>query len=309
MLPKPSSQTKSYRLPKVEVVTIIAGFKGYDGVVICADTQETVSGYKRKVPKLRVEPSDRKNSLAVAFCGAGHGPFIDKVVSRAWNAAQSTASSLDQACAVIEESIKDTHDEFGKIYQPGYLPEIELIYGVKMENESRLFHAYGPTINEKEYYAAGAGSYMADFLAARMYRTHLDVRQLVILAAYTLFQAKEYVDGCGGDSHIAVLKEDGLSGTVDSTHVEKLTELITTTDHLLSEQLLSSANLKTKKKEMKQNLKMALHLIETYREKTAKELKEREEESHWFLGPLPVNDLGIRKPYKLQGSKRLISRK
>jgi 20S proteasome alpha/beta subunit len=278
-------------------VTIIAGFKGYDGVVICADTQETVSGYKRKVPKLRVEPSDQKSSLAVAFCGAGHGPFIDKVVSLAWNDAQN-ATTLEGACTTIEGSIKASHDEFGKIYQPGYLPEIELIYGVKMDSGSRLFHAYGPTINEKEYYAAGAGSYMADFLASRMYRTHLDVRQLIILAAYVLFQAKEHVDGCGGDSHIAALNEDGLSGIVDFTHTEKLTELITTADHVLSEQLLSHANLKTRKKELKSNLKLALNLIETYRERTSKELKQREEESRWFFGPSPVNDMGINKPYK-----------
>src|SRR6266404_5629863 len=67
---------------RAEAVTIIAGFKGYDGIVLCADTQETVQGFKRKVPKLRVEPAKVGGDLAVAFCGAGHGPFIDKVVDR-----------------------------------------------------------------------------------------------------------------------------------------------------------------------------------------------------------------------------------
>ncbi len=90
------------RLPERRAVTIIAGFKGYDGVILCADTQETVQGFKRKVPKLRVEPEKGGGDLAVAFCGAGHGPFIDKVVERAWKDAQ-IAGSLDDACAEIEK--------------------------------------------------------------------------------------------------------------------------------------------------------------------------------------------------------------
>src|SRR5487761_187392 len=110
------------RLIERAAVTIIAGFKGYDGIVLCADTQETIAGFKRKVPKLRVEPGKHGADLAVAFCGAGHGPFIDKVVNLAWRDVQ-TATSLDDACYEIEKSIKATHREFGRIYQPGSLPE------------------------------------------------------------------------------------------------------------------------------------------------------------------------------------------
>ncbi len=151
---------------------------------------------------------------------------------------------------------------------------------------------------------------MADFLAARMYRSFLDTRQLIILAAYILFQAKEHVEGCGGDSHIAVLNEKGLSGRVDSTHVEKLTNLINTADQLLAEQLLSCANLKLKKRELKRDLAITASMIETFRKNTAQELKERSQHSTWLFGPAPTNDLGIPKPYKIdKGIRRLISGK
>src|SRR5438874_12034650 len=106
-----------------KTVTIIAGFRCREGIVICADTQETVSGLsKRNTPKLRFEPSGgphEGDSLAAAFCGAGdNGPFIDKIVETAWEDAQ-TATSLDEACEEIEKSIKNIYREFGQIYQPG----------------------------------------------------------------------------------------------------------------------------------------------------------------------------------------------
>ena len=49
LYPKPS------RPPRRKAVTIIAGFRSDEGIVICADTQETVEGTKRNVPKLRYE--------------------------------------------------------------------------------------------------------------------------------------------------------------------------------------------------------------------------------------------------------------
>jgi len=39
---KPLPRQKPERLPERKAVTIIAGFKCSDGIVVCADTQETV---------------------------------------------------------------------------------------------------------------------------------------------------------------------------------------------------------------------------------------------------------------------------
>src|SRR5256885_14749833 len=89
-----------------KAVTIIAGFKSYEGIVICADTQETVEHAKRNVPKLRFEPANHAkgstDDLAALFCGSSNdGPYVDKLIENAWESAQ-TATSLDEACAEIE---------------------------------------------------------------------------------------------------------------------------------------------------------------------------------------------------------------
>lgn len=69
-------------------MTIIAGFRCQDGIVVCADTQETSGPAKRNVPKLVFSRGPTlsagqdkmiNHDLALAMCGAGDGPFVDKV--------------------------------------------------------------------------------------------------------------------------------------------------------------------------------------------------------------------------------------
>jgi 20S proteasome alpha/beta subunit len=276
--PRPPNP-KPKRLPERHAVTIIAGFKCSEGIVLCADTQETVSNLsKRSVPKIRFEPSDaphQGDSLAAAFCGAGdNGPFIDKIVETAWKDAQ-TASSPDEACQQIEQSIKDTYLEFGQIFQPGYCPTAQLIYGVKMNGVCRLFSASGPVIVEKkDYDSLGAGYYMADFLTRRMYEQHLTLRQCVILVAYILFQAKEHVDGCGGESHIAVLREKGVSGRANWKHVNAITELVEWADGDVGRLLLNAADIEMTSKQFTKDGKQIIHILDLLRGAAKRKLDE-----------------------------------
>jgi hypothetical protein len=260
-------------------VTIIAGFKSHEGIVICSDTQETSEHAKRYIPKLVFQPVEHENGstddFAAAFCGAGSdGPYVDKLIANAWEAAQ-TATNLDEACDEIEKSIKGTYKEFGKIYQPGYCPTADLIYGVKMFDGTKLFTAHGPVVNEKKAYdSAGVGYYMADFLAGRMYETHLNLSQCVILAAYILFQAKEHVEGCGGDSQIAVLRENGTSGRVGWKEIEAITDILKYCDRETGHILLKLADLELTDQQFKEHIKLTLDMLSGTREYNRDKLKE-----------------------------------
>ncbi|HLY60270.1 MAG TPA: hypothetical protein VKV95_05845 [Terriglobia bacterium] len=290
------------RIPRKKTVSIIAGFKCYEGIVICADTQETAGTSKRSVPKLRFEPArgpHEGDGLAVAFCGAGdNGAFIDKLVQTAWEDGQ-LGTSLDEACEEIEKSIKRTYKEFGQIYQVGYCPNADLIYGVKMLGACRLFSARGPVVNEKsEYDSFGTGYYMADFLASRMYAHHLNLRQCAILAAYILFQAKEHVEECGGDNHIAVLREEGVSGVSDWKHVEAMTECLKMADRYVGEVLIDAADIGLESKEFLKKNKNVLEIIDSLRSVQVEDLKQhrsmvlaftgaKDKEMDFFGLPLP----------------------
>ena len=261
-------------------MTIVAGFKSHEGVVLCADTQETIDQVsKHNVPKLRVEPSESSyrvqrvmgegsdDDLAVAFCGAtDNGPYLDMVIDKAWEAARE-AVSLAEACASIEDSIKHTHREYGDIYQTGYLPSTEIIYGGRMEGDSKLFYSLGPAITERKgFVAGGVGVHLANFIASRMYSEYLEVKQCVILAAYILFQTKEHVDGCGGDSQIAVLRAHGTSGQVHWENVESITKLLRDSDKEFGEVLMHYADHKLTKDEFLTKAHETLDLLATTRD-------------------------------------------
>ena len=172
---KPVCRKKPERLPERKAVTIIAGFRTYEGIVICGDTQETVSGLSKKhVTKVKVQPWSTDingttfkvagaGELAACFCGAGEGPFTDMLVSKLWDRIKACLT-LDEAVERAKAVIRGTYRQYGQIYQQGYCPSVDLIYGLKLADESRMFSANGPAINEvRDYHAAGAGYYMADF--------------------------------------------------------------------------------------------------------------------------------------------------
>jgi hypothetical protein len=233
--------------------------------------------------------------LAVAFAGAGDGPFIDKVIDLAWQPIRN-ASDIWEASAAIEDVIKQTYKEYGQIYQPGACPHAELVYGITMGKLSKLFHACGPVVNERDYVSAGAGYYLADFLAGRMYESHLSIRQCVILAAYILYQAKEHVEGCGGDSHIAVLREDEPSGQVENELVKEVSEFLRLADKEMGGLLLNSANFSAPAENLKKEFLAALESVQIFRDHHKSELETHRE--FWKDMPLlgyhfEKDDLGI----------------
>jgi len=286
-------------------MTIIAGFKVHGGIVLCADTQETVGNVsKRNVPKLRFEgippvgTTLSGSELAVSFCGAtDNGAFVDKLVDSAWIAARGE-DSVDNVCAAIERSIKETYREFGEIYQTGYCPVAELIYGVKVKDKSRLFAATGPLINEKDdYCTGGVGAYMADFLAERMYDITLSIQQCVILAAYILVQAKEHVDGCGGTSHIAILRGNSPSGIVDTDRIALITDNLRNSDRNLGRLLLQSSDLDLSDEQFRKEATEAIDRLDIFRveqRKDFKSWKQFKKTIHSFFGiDTPVDSFGI----------------
>jgi 20S proteasome alpha/beta subunit len=267
-------------------MTLIAGFRCQDGIVVCADTQETLGPAKRNVPKLEFWHGPTLNAerneminhdLAIAMCGAGDGPFVDKVASRAWDALRGVAD-IYEASDAVESMIKEMYREFGQIYQPGSFPQAELIYGITIGGRSRLFQASGPLVNERNYASSGIGYYLADFLAERMgangEQGWLTTRQCVAVAAYILFQAKEHVEGCGGNSHIAVLRESESSGKVEPRLVEHLTEYLKLADQFMGEMLLATADFSMTDPMLTERIESLIGTIKFVRDEEMSKLQE-----------------------------------
>ena len=231
-------------------MTIIAGFKCDEGVVLCADTQETSNVSKRNVNKLRMEPPYRSFSqhiagtdLTVAFCGSGDGPFIEMLTDELWDTAKK-CSSHAEASAAVRARLEEVYTKYRSVYQDGYCPNPDLLYAIRAAGESSLYLAAGPTVVQKTgFECSGTGAALANYIGARMYTPSLTLTQCVILAAYTLLQTKNHVDGCGGESHIAVLRNHGDCTFVTPKRVEAFTNLVEVADIEANRLVLAAANL------------------------------------------------------------------
>lgn len=264
---------KYQRLPRRKVVTIAAGFVARDGIVLCADTQETYGQLlKLNTPKIIVRPdSFIPGGPRIVFAGAGHGPFIDKLANEAWKkvSTRSPVGQFAEVCDDIESSIKDVYGEFGRIYQSGAMPEAELIYAVAVGSKTGLFKAHGPIVNPVSNYASvGVGLYLADYINARLGLDSpelADSRWYEILAIYLLQQATEYIEGCGGDSHVLTLMASGRINRLDPADVSLIANHISALDRNSSSVLMSSPDLKLSNEEFEGRIEIFITLARKLR--------------------------------------------
>ena len=105
-------------------------------------------------------------------------------------------------------------------------------------------------------------------------KDHLSLNACVILAAYVLFQAKEHVNGCGGESHITILRNDGISGRVDSQRIEAITKLLKYADQEIGEVLLQVPDFTIDQKRFKEFMSANMDLLNVLRNSRKKEIQD-----------------------------------
>lgn len=273
-------------------MTIVAGFKGAGGVLLCADTQETIGGIsKRQVPKLLFFPqcgSDNpKPSLAACFCGAtDDGPFLDEMVTDTWASVQEAVTFAD-ACLRSKEAIREHYRVFEGIYGQN-CPHVELVYGIKAEGNSALFSASRASVNEVHSFATGGiGCHLANFIIDRMgHDARMNLRQCLIIAAYMLYQTKQYVDGCGGDSHIAVLQNSQASGEVSWNMTKRIERDAKEADDIFARLIVPSVDLAIEDDSLRQQIKFDLDALFCSREYGREEMESLRK---WWM----CDDLGV----------------
>jgi hypothetical protein len=229
MMPKPQFQSKTKRLPKGKAVTICAGFKSRFGIVLCADSQETVGAMKFDAPKLVIRPEigDVTDKVRMLFAGAGDGPFIDKLVNEMWKAALAGPEmECEQIIDRIENKNLELHEKYWRVYSKDEKPFANILFAIVAGDQNpRLFRAMGPIINEVENYGfVGNGLELGTFLAENFRPDSVDIEEDASAALFILENAKKYVDSCGGDTQIAALLIDGSILTMQSWKAAELAE-------------------------------------------------------------------------------------
>ena len=236
-------------------MTIAAGFVCLDGIVLCADTQETIPGYtKNSRNKIRVW---KDQGLGIAIVGSGDaesietlGQLIEKDLTGDYS-----PKEMRFPCDLRQIIEKTVLEFFQKSIVPyasfprDDRPYVDLLIGIQVLNEVNnyqcLFKAAGTTVREIEADAncIGTGLILAKSLIERLYSPFMGLDELVIVACYVLYHAKKWTDGCGGNTDLLIASyANDFFGGVRSADVKMLETIFEEVDEWVKELIVGLPN-------------------------------------------------------------------
>ncbi|MGA8598522.1 MAG: hypothetical protein WB676_27710 [Bryobacteraceae bacterium] len=193
-------------------MTIAAGFVYDDGVLLFADTQ---------VEALAMKTHERK--VGSFSCPGGQiGYAMAGNASQATSAMQKCAKRIkkvrpEEVIEKMEEALDDeyrrvvfSHPTYGTDWNLGYWFLIS--YWSASERRTHLFVTQEHTLKrvDDRRECIGIGRDLAHYLLTLSAHDSMDERRALMLATYVLTKVKDHVPGCGGTSHLLVMRNDGF---------------------------------------------------------------------------------------------------
>lgn len=188
-------------------VTIAAGFRCNAGIVMCADTEETLGDIKQWMGKIQITAYPERGHL-IAFAGAGWTDYIHTAIERASDGL-SECGNLREIRNHLDEKLRDFFDKHlanWAYFSAFERPTVELLIGVSTKaGPFDLFYYGGTAFYSTTQKTIGSGAIIANNFISD-YRTHNEsLDQLCLMSVLMLSKVKKQVAGCGGDSHLVVI--------------------------------------------------------------------------------------------------------
>lgn len=205
-------------------MTIAAGFRFADGLLLCADTQITSPSYmKLNDPKIVaidfVSNGGSKAAFALtgtmAYCRMAVEHCRRKLAERAPN----QMSSLEMMVAIEEalEGFCQDHLYKHPAFERGEI-QVQMLVGMwsHLDNTLTLLATVENAVTVvRDYECLGAGQYLAHYLIPTLFRhDSMAQKDAANIALHVLKETKEHVDTCGGGSQLIVLRNDGNFSSV-----------------------------------------------------------------------------------------------
>lgn len=215
-------------------MTIAVGFYRGDGIVLAADTQETVLGFKKHQPKIEIRPHVVYPGKQFAvFAGAGDGPLIDSLIEKLWNAMRGKPD-IDQMVEAAEDELIKTFQRLVPSYHAEYMPEVQMLVGLwSPPGDLELIAIDGPILTRHIISKSiGCGKVLSTYIENRLLPNKSGLDFAIPIAVYIVDQAKAHVDGVGGETHVVTMMHDGKLKTIPQFEVQPKTKQIEEIDNL-----------------------------------------------------------------------------
>jgi len=216
-------------------MTIAAGFRFADGILLCADTQITYEGIA-KVSGTKILPFEFKRSaLKVVFTFSGDVSYAKggiKACVRKIKKLEPPTIALEDVESAISESLNSYFQNL--VYKhPHYKmpggPDFWLIVGIWSPKDGLGLYETADAVVTKvsdgdKFAMTGIGATLGRYLAKpMMLHSGYSMSDIGTVSTHFLSEVKEHVDGCGKGSELIVLSKDGLFssiGGLGTAHIE-----------------------------------------------------------------------------------------
>lgn len=199
-------------------MTYISAFECQDGIVMCADTQETHearTGHKDEKEYVEKIYAPENLPYPVAVGGAGLDEPIEAFSLELFERVETEKpATIPELRTVIQASLDEVYKSDAKISAwPGMYRTTKCIVAAKPVNdEFAIFVTTGKRVSyrKREPVIIGYDTPANKALLKRMYRVALPMQQAVMLAIYLVSQSKARDVGVGGDTRIVIVKNNGV---------------------------------------------------------------------------------------------------
>lgn len=191
-------------------MTIALGILCADGIVLCADSQETLTFSKVNRPKV-FELKTSHEGVKVVLAGAGDGVFLDALKDKIESALALAEPEIESVRLEVESTVAGYCEKIWSIY--GHArdkPDAQMLVGIRAPDGLMLLHCDGPKVRRvPDYESIGFGGDFSTYHLKNLITPGMPMAEACPVAVHVLELVKDNVDYCGGPSRVYVLTQAG----------------------------------------------------------------------------------------------------
>lgn len=225
--PRPVCAPTLQRRERKRRMTICAGMLCTDGIVLCADTLESVGSVHRSVEKLIELPIVSDALSAVVVCATDDGIFADALIERISESLNRCAGTFASARDAIENATLKYCTQIWKALDTASQdkPMAHMLIGLKTVDDLRLLELSTPTVRTIEAWEfIGYGRELGIYKAGQYGLKDMPTDTAAPIIAYIVDIVKDNVQFCGRSTSLAVLHVDGIVEHKSQDYIAKTTQ-------------------------------------------------------------------------------------
>jgi 20S proteasome alpha/beta subunit len=191
-----------------KAVTIALGFRCSDGVVLSADTEMGIPGWV-KFPGSKIRMFN-KAAVRPIFTFAGTVSFCDMLIRKIIVRILKAEKEGREVIPDIEEEALAVHRQFaGEQYEAESAVLMSLWLASGEQRRRVLFQVQSGIANVEQAACLGTGQLVTQGMNTELFQREMTVEEVAFLSVCLLAEAKNYGSGCGKDSQILLLHDNG----------------------------------------------------------------------------------------------------